>query len=64
MNFIMNDLRSSMNIQMLDALIRLQLHDDSFSFTQAQYIISIWVKRGNKRIELVYSCPAKNTSSK
>ena len=51
-NLIMNDLRSSMNIQTLDALIRLYYIDDSLSDTQVQDIISIWLKRGNRIIEL------------
>ena len=41
-----------MNIQTLDALIRLHYIDDSFSDTQIQDIISVWLKRGNRRIEL------------
>ena len=48
----MNDLRSSMNIQMLDALVRLHYIDDSFSDTQVQDIISLWFKWENRRIEL------------
>ena len=52
MNLIMNDLRSSMNIQALDGLIRLHYIDDSLSDTQVQDIISIWLKRGNRRMEL------------
>ena len=57
MNLIMNDTRSSMNIQTLDALIRDQVQD----------IISICLKRGNRRTELAllhYSGPAKNACSK
>ena len=46
MNLIMNDLRSSMNIQTLDALVQLHYIDDSYSDTQAQNIISTWLKRG------------------
>ena len=49
MNLVMNDLRSSMNIQTLD---RLHYNDNSFSDTQVQDIISIWLKRRNRRIEL------------
>ena len=52
MNLVMNDLRSSMNIQTLDPLIRLHYNDNSFSDTQVQDIISIWLKRRNRRIEL------------
>ena len=52
MNLVMNDLRSFMNIQTLDPLIRLHYNDDSFSDTQVQDIISIWLKRRNRRIEL------------
>ena len=37
----MNDLRSSINIQMLDALIWLHYIDNSFSDTQVQDVISI-----------------------
>ena len=51
-NLIMNDLRGSRNIQTLDALIRLHYIDDSFSDTQVQDIISIWLKRENRRIEV------------
>ena len=51
-NLIMNYLRSSTNIQTLDALIRLHCGNDSFSDTQVQDIISIWLKRGNRIIEL------------
>ena len=52
MNLIVNDLRSSMNIQAPDALMRLHYIDDSFSDTQVQEIISIWLKRANRRMEL------------
>ena len=52
MNLIVNDLRSSMNIQAPDALMRLHYIDDSFSDTQVQDIISIWLKRANRRMEL------------
>ena len=52
MNLIMNDLRSSMNIQALDGLIRLHYIDNSLSDTQVQDITSIWLKRGNRRMEL------------
>ena len=53
MNLVMNDLRRSMNIQTLDPLVRLHYNDNSFSDTQVQDIISIWLKRRNRRIELV-----------
>ena len=43
-----------MNIQTLDALIQLRYIRDSFSDTQVQDIISIWLKRGNRRINLNY----------
>ena len=52
MDLIMNDLRISMNIQAIDALIRLHYIDDSFSDIQVQDIKSIWLKRGNRKIEL------------
>ena len=51
MNLIMNDLRSSMNITTLDALMRISYQDD-LDELQCNEIIRIWKKRGNRRIEL------------
>ena len=51
-NESMNDLRSSLSIQTLDALMRLQNMMNNFSVTQVQDITSIWLKRGKRRIQL------------
>ena len=52
MNLIMNDLRSSMKVATLDALMRIHYHDELLSKTQMRDIISICKNRGNRRIEL------------
>ena len=51
MNLSINGLRSSVNIQMLDALIRLHNTMNIFSVTPVQDVISKWSKRGKIRIE-------------
>ena len=52
MNLIMNDLRSSMNIRTLDAIMRIHYHGKTLLDREADEIIDIWKRRGNRRIEL------------
>lgn len=51
MNLVMNDLRSCMNIAILDALMRItyvnEITDDA-----VDSIIGIWKECGNRQIEL------------
>ena len=49
---VMEGLKSSVNIQPLDALMRLNNIINSFSVTQVQDIKSTCLKRGKKRIQL------------
>ena len=52
MNLIMNDLRNSMNIRTLDAIMRIHYNGQDLSDEEADNIISVWKRRGNRRIEL------------
>lgn len=51
MNLAMNKLQSSMNITTLDAIMRIN-YEDGISDDQANVILDIWKKRGDRRIEL------------
>ena len=50
MNLIMNDLRSSMNVCALEAIMRIHYHRSTLSGKEADEIIDIWKRRGNRRI--------------
>jgi len=52
MNLIMNDMRSSMNIRTLDAMMRIHYNGSDLSDTDADEIIDVWKRRGTRRIEL------------
>lgn len=52
MNLIMNDLRNSMNIRTLDATMRIYYNGNNLSDEEADRIVDVWKRRGNRRIEL------------
>ena len=52
MNLIMNDLRNSMYIRTLDALMRISYSGQDLTDDDADKILSVWFRRGKRRIEL------------
>ena len=52
MNLIMNDLRNSMNIRTLDALMQISYSGRDLTDDDGDKILSVWFRRGNRRIEL------------
>ena len=52
MNLIMNDLRNLMNIRTLDALMRISYSGRDLTDDDADKILSVWFRKGNRRIEL------------
>ena len=52
MNLIMNDLRNSMNIRTLDALMQISYSGRDLTDDDGDKILSVWFQRGNRRIEL------------